>query len=381
MLHGAGYNEPRSVMASGFVTINGKALSTSRNRAVWADDYLAEDLHPDLLRYYLATSGGFQQDVDFRWDRFAERVNGELVGTLGNFIYRSLLFADRNYGGTPDAAVSDEVETEIADAMSDFEEAINDYSLRRAGDVAVKLAQFGNEYIQRNEPWKLTDEDAEAAAGVIRDCVQLSKAVAVLSAPVLPGKAEDLWSQLGEDGSVHDATIGDCLESPPAAFDEPAELFEGLDDDRIAELEGTLEEQIEAAEAARAEDESDAETEPEEADATDEFEPLTDDRISFEGFQELDVRVGRIESAEPVEGADKLVKLQVDIGLETRQVVAGIRQLHDLYSLPGTKVVVVANLEKAELFGEESNGMVLAAGEEADLLTTHGDSEPGTKVR
>jgi methionyl-tRNA synthetase len=91
--------------------------------------------------------------------------------------------------------------------------------------------------------------------------------------------------------------------------------------------------------------------------------------------------VGRIESAEPIEGADKLLKLTVDIGHEVRQVVAGLRQLHAYEDLPGTKVVVVANLEKAELFGTESNGMVLAAGEDADLLTTYGDSEPGTRVR
>ncbi len=99
MLHVAEYNEPRAVMASGFVNLNGKGFSTSRNRAVWADDYLDEGFDPDLLRYYLATNGGFQQDVDFSWDRFQERVNGELVGTVGNFVYRSLLFAARNYDG------------------------------------------------------------------------------------------------------------------------------------------------------------------------------------------------------------------------------------------------------------------------------------------
>jgi methionyl-tRNA synthetase len=91
--------------------------------------------------------------------------------------------------------------------------------------------------------------------------------------------------------------------------------------------------------------------------------------------------VGRIEAAEGIEGADDLVKLTVDLGAETRTIVAGLKQLHEVDDLPDTKVVVVANLEKAELFGVESNGMVLAAGDEADLLTTHGDAEPGTKVK
>ncbi|USZ69096.1 methionine--tRNA ligase [Halorussus salilacus] len=378
MLRGAGYNEPRAVMASGFVNLDGAAFSTSRNRAVWADDYLDEGFAPDLVRYYLTTTGGFQQDVDFSWEKFQERVNGELVGTLGNFAYRSLLFAARNYGGAPDAETSEEVAERIREATADFEDAINDYSLKAAGDAAVALAGFGNEYIQRNEPWNLTDDDPEAAAQVIYDCVQLAKAVAVLAAPILPEKAQTLWEQLGEDGSVHDAPLAAALESPPGAFDEPDELFEKIEDERVEELNEKLQERIDAA----AESAADAE-ETEDESMTDEtdIEPIADDRISFDDFQDLDLRVGRIESAEGIEGADDLARLEVDIGVETRQIVAGIKQLHDLDELPGEKVVIVANLEKAELFGVESNGMVLAAGEQADLLTTHGDSVPGTKVR
>jgi len=373
MLHVAGYSEPRAVCATGFVTIDGKGLSTSRNRAIWAREYLDEGFHPDLLRYYLTTMGGFQQDLDFSWARFRERVNGELVGTVGNFVYRSLLFAQRNYGGIPDADVSEEVAERIESATADFAAAVGDYDIRTAGDVAVKLAQFGNEYIQRNEPWKLTDSAPERAAQVIRDCVQLVKAVAVLLAPITPEKAETAWAQLGEDGSVHDVTLDACLLAPPAEFGEPTELFEKIDAERVEELDAALQSRIEAATAEA--DEADDEM------ATEDLEPLEDDRVSFETFQALDLRVGRIESAEPIEGSDKLARLEVDIGHERRQIVAGIKQLHDLDALPGTRVVVVANLEKAELFGVESDGMVLAAGEDADLLTTHGDSEPGTKVR
>ncbi|WP_256296821.1 methionine--tRNA ligase [Haloarchaeobius salinus] len=381
MLEVAGYSEPRAVCATGFVTINGKGLSTSRNRAIWAQEYLDEGFHPDLLRYYLTTMGGFQQDLDFSWDRFQERVNGELVGTVGNFLYRSLLFAYRNFGGTPEAELSAEVEERIEQAVDDFTAAVNEYEVRKAGDAAVKLAQFGNEYIQRNEPWKLDDDEA---APVIRDCVQLAKAVTVLIEPVAPGKAEAAWAQVGGEADVHDVTLDAALEPPATEFDEPAELFEQVEDERVDELNEKLADRV--AEAA-SDDDAEDETESEEAegddasDVSDELEPLLDERIGFEDFEALDIRVGRIESAEPVEGADKLAKLAVDIGFETRQVVAGIKQLHDLDELPGTKVVLLANMEKAELFGVESNGMVLAAGEQADLLTTHDDAEPGTKVR
>ncbi|SIQ77111.1 methionyl-tRNA synthetase [Haladaptatus litoreus] len=376
MLHAVGYNEPRAVMASGFVNLNDKGFSTSRNRAVWADDYLDEGFDPDLLRYYLSTTGGFERDVNFSWEQFQERVNGELVGTFGNFVYRSLLFAARNYDGAPDAEASDEVRHRIESAIDDFGEALNDYSLKKLGDAATSLAAFGNEYIQRNEPWKLTDDDPEKAEQVIYDCVQLSKALAVLYAPLLPGKAEALWSQLDEDGSVHETTIEDALAAPHGNFGEPDELFGKIEDERVEELNEKLQASIDAANDDAEDDEDMTDDE-----STTEDESTSNDRISFDEFQNLDLRVGRIESAEPIEGADALLRLEVNIGSETRQIVAGLKQLHDVDDLEGKKIVVVANLEKAELFGVESNGMVLAAGEEADLLTTHEDAEPGTKIK
>jgi len=378
MLHVAGYNEPRAIMASGFVNLDGRAFSTSRNRAIWVDDYLEAGFHPDLLRYYLVTVGGFQDDIDFSWERFAERVNGELVGNVGNFAYRALLFAERNWDGTPDADLSTEVEERIEAAIEAFREGVNEYSPRRAANAGVDLAHFGNEYIQQHEPWTLVDEAPEEAAQVIRDCVQISKAVAVLLSPTLPGKTQDLWAQLGHDGSVHTVEIDAAIEAPPADFGEPSELFEGIEDERVEALNAELEARIEAA---TVQEPTHDDTDTMDDDTSADVEPLADDRISFEDFQELDIRVGEILEADPIEGSDKLVRLEVDVGPETRQVVAGIKQLHDVEALPGTRVVVLVNLAKAELFGVESNGMVLAAGEEADLLTTHGDAFPGTKIR
>jgi len=396
MLHGADYTEPRAIMASGFVTLGGKGFSTSRDRAVWADEYLDEGFHPDLLRYYLATNGGFQQDVDFSWDKFRDRVNTELVGTLGNFVYRSLLFAARNYGGTPDAEVSQEVDDRIAEALEEFTDAINDYSIREAGNAAIRLAQFGNEYIQRNEPWKLTernepwkltDDEPEQARQVIYDCVQIAKALAVIFQPIAPETCQRLWDQLGEDGEVADMTVDAAREAPQGSFEEPEELFAKIEEERVEELNAKLEQRVEEATADDADADEDDEsmtddTSDDDSDAQPaDLEPIVEDRISFEEFQDIDLRVGEIVEAEPVEGADKLAKLKVDIGVEVRQLVAGIKQLHDLDELPGTRAIIVANLEEAELFGVESNGMLLAAGDEADILTTHGDSVPGTRVQ
>ncbi|WP_380675955.1 methionine--tRNA ligase [Salinigranum sp. GCM10025319] len=382
MLRGAGYNEPRAVMACGFITLNGKGFSTSRDRAVWADEYLDEGFHPDLLRYYLATNGGFQQDVDFSWEKFRERTNNELVGTVGNFLYRSLLFAYREFGGTPDADLSSEVRERIGDAIDDFQQGVNDYSVRKAGDAAVRLAAFGNEYIQRHEPWKLSDEDP-AKAQVIRDCVQIAKAVGVLFEPIAPEKCERLWASLSESDSVHEVEVDAALEPPAEEFGEPTELFEKIPDERVEELNEKLDARVAESEAESegGDGADDDDTDESGSDADADLEPLATDRIGFEDFQDLDIRVGRVLAAEGIEGADKLARLEVDIGVEERQIVAGIKQLHDLDSLVGERVIVLANLEKAELFGVESNGMLLAAGEDADILTTLGDAEPGEKVR
>jgi methionyl-tRNA synthetase len=303
MLEVADYAAPRAVCATGFITIGGKGLSTSRNRAIWAREYLDEGFHSDCLRYYLATNGGFQQDVDFSWEKFADRVNGELVGTLGNFLYRSLLFAHRNFGGTPGvseshpetsetesrpAEVSAEVRERIEDAQDAFRAAVNDYSVKAIGQTAVELAGFGNEYIQRNEPWKLGDDEA---APVIRDCVQIAKAVAVLFEPVAPGKAETIWAGLEEEGSVHEVELDAALAAPPAEFDEPTEPFAEVEDDHVAELTAALEDRV--AETANDEGETESdEADGDESSAVTDIEPVADDRISFEDFQELDVRVG-----------------------------------------------------------------------------------------
>jgi methionyl-tRNA synthetase len=379
MLRGAGFNEPRAVIATGFVGIDGKSLSTSRNRAIWASEYLDTGFHPDLFRYYITTGSSVEHDVDFSWDRFAERVNGELVGNIGNFCYRALLFASRNYDGSPDADLSDEVRGEIEDAVESFETAVTEYDVRTVGEVAVELADFGNEYIQRHEPWNLVDDDPDQAAQVIRDCVQLTKACAILMQPVMPEKAAALWDQLNEAGDVEDAELDEALGDTPEEFGEPDELFTQIEDETIEELNTELRESVAAAT-------EDDEEEDASADETDEsqqpdLEPLESGRLSFDDFDGVDMRVGEILEAEPIEDSDKLVRIEVDIGIETRQVVAGIKQLHDIEQLPGERCIVLANMEKAELFGYESNGMILAAGEEADLLTTHGDSPLGSRVK
>lgn len=240
ILHGVNYTEPRAVVASGFMTLDGEAFSTSRKHAVWVDDYLNAGLDPDLYRYYITTGTGFQQDLDFSWEHFQERVNDELIGTIGNFCYRTLLFATRTYDGVPDETIGTEVRDRIDEACTEFQDGINSYSTREATSAGIRLARYGNQYLQRHEPWTLTDSDPERAMQVIRECVQLVKAIAILLEPVMPEKSAELWEQLGEASSVHTATLDTAFGPPASEFGEVSELFDPISDEQITVLNEQL---------------------------------------------------------------------------------------------------------------------------------------------
>ena len=363
MLHGAGYSTPDAVMASGLVKINDRAFSTSRGRAVWLDeDYLDEGFPADFIRYYIVSYTGFENDLNFSWSLFQERVNNELVDTFGNFVYRSALLAHDNFDGAPDGELDGEVRGEIEAAVERFEDAVEEYNIKEVAEAGMAIAGFGNEYVQRNEPWNLLGEDDDGAADVLYNCLAVAKASALLLEPVMPSAAERVWSMLDE-GDVHGATLDAAHEPVEGELNEPEHLFEQVEDEKIEALEERLQERIG--------DEGEEDTEDTEG----------DDEIPFERFEELDIRVARIEDAEPIEDSDSLLLLNVDIGDETRQVVAGLKGLHAPEELLGERVVVVTNLETATIFGYDSEAMLLAAGDDVDLLTTGGDSVPGTEIK
>ena len=207
MLNVAEYNEPAPSWRAGSSTSNGKGFSTSRNRAVWADDYLDEGFHPDLLRYYLATNGGFQQDVDFSWERFQERVNWRTRRHC-----RQLRLPERccSRPGTTTArrtpTLSDEVASESSEAIDEFGAAVNDYSLKDLGDAADALAAFGNEYIQRNEPWKLDRRGPGAGrTGHLRLRPVRRRRSPSCSNRSCPARPKPSGRNSARTGSVHDA--------------------------------------------------------------------------------------------------------------------------------------------------------------------------------
>ena len=362
MLHGAGYGIPHAVVASGMLKIDDHKFSKSRGYVVWTnEDYLDQGLPADYLRYYMLTYTSHTKEMNFSWQLLQERVNNEVVNNLGNFLYRSLHLSQKQFGGVPEGTVEEEIKERISETIQTVTSLVEAYDFKGAVDAILSLSAWGNTYIQSREPWKLAKTDPEAMTRVMCNCLQLAKALTLLIEPVMPERAALIWAQLGQKEDMKTTGFEAGL-APlvPGTLPAPSIVFSKIDDKMTADLDSRLRERIEALDA--------------------EKKPKTP-QITIEEFAKVEMRTGIILSAEAVPKSSKLLKLQVHIGDEVRQIVSGIAQFHTPEDLIGKEVVVCTNLKPAKLFGIESNGMILTAGDEASLLTPATPVAPGTKIR
>ncbi|MHB8119321.1 MAG: methionine--tRNA ligase [Methanothrix sp.] len=368
MLKGAGYTLPCAVVASGMLKIDDKKFSKSRGNVIWVkDDYLEKGLHPDLLRYYLASYTAHNKEVNFAWKIFADKVNTELVGAFGNFINRALTFTVKNFEGcVPRGEIDQGVMARIKQTLNEVVSDLEEYEFKKAADSVMTLADYGNIYFQSHEPWKLVKSDKASAGVVLRSCLQIAKALVLFMEPFMPSKMQNAWKQLGLEGAVAEKSFQEALLplAEGGLLGTPEILFSRMEEAFVKELDRIFKERVEKAEVK----EKTAEKKGE---------------ISFEDFGSLDLRIGEIKEAGPIKGSKKLLKLLVDIGGETRQVVAGIAEAYSAEELVGTQAVVLANLKPTKLFGVESQAMLLAADAagKAVLLRPRESVETGTKVR
>ena len=238
MLKGAGYSLPYAVVASGMVKVEGKVFSKSRGYVIWVeDDYLNEGLDPDALRYYVVSYTGHVRDLDFSWRTYAEKVNRELVATLGNFLYRALLFAKRNYGVIPEGDVEEEVRAVVEEAITEIRRGLDEYEFKRVVDAVLAIASYGNRYLQEGEPWRCIKTDPERAKLIVHNALWLAKAIAVLMEPIMPFKALELWRQLGYGERVN-VPLDEALSPLEAGLElgVPKPLFEKVSMEKIEEL-------------------------------------------------------------------------------------------------------------------------------------------------
>jgi len=383
--HG-GFVLPDNVPANEFLNIEGEKVSTSRNWAVWVHEYIND--FPgceDVLRYVLCANAPETKDNDFTWKDFQDRNNSELVSIFGNFVNRTWVLMHKLCNGKVPKlheAILDEKDKalieDIRDAKTKVESLLETFKFREALYEVIDLSRKGNRYMQEKEPWivarqtgddgKPTTEAQQQIDNCLHLCLQLTANLAILINPFLPTTAKKMlgmmkviekmleWENAGQLSLLK---VGYSLREPQLLFrkiedTEISSQVEKLKAGLIKSTNQSMEEKtlsVENATAAPA-----AETKPVKAE------------IQFDDFAKIDLKVGTILSAEKVEKADKLLKLEVDLGFEKRTIVSGIALHFEPTAIIGKQVVVVTNLAPRKMRGIESNGMILMAENAAGKL-------------
>ena len=360
VLNGAGFRQPTSVYAHGFLTVDGQKMSKSRGTFIKARTYL-DNLNPEFLRYYYAAKlGPTIEDIDLNLEDFIARVNSDLVGKLVNIASRCAGFISKRFAGELAAVLPEpQLFAEFADASDAIAAHYEAREYSKAMRLVMALADKANRYIDEHKPWVMA-KDEDRLPDVQLVCTQginMFRSLMVYLAPVIPGVAESSRAFLNESGWHWQDASAPLLGSRINKF-KP--LLTRVDPKQVERM---VEQSKESTPVADKQD--------------DEF-------ISIDDFMKVDLRIARIEQAEPVEGADKLLALTLDVGDDKRQVFAGIKAAYDPEALVGRHVIVVANLAPRKMRFGLSEGMVLAAGpggEDIFLLSPDDGAKPGMRVK
>lgn len=357
MEHG-GYILPDDVPANEFMNLEGDKISTSRNWAVWLHEYLEEfPGKQDVMRYALTANAPESKDNDFTWKDFQARNNNELVAIMGNFINRTVVLTQKYFDGkVPSIATIEKIDQEVLDELAKYPakigQAIESYRFREALGFLMDVSRLGNKYLAETEPWKKIKESPERVGTVLHIASQVGAALAILSAPFLPFTAQKLATLFGvANASWEAAGIGKLIPVNHPLGDATL-LFEKIEDE-------TIEKQVQKL--------LDSKKMNAAANHIPQVKPAKG-LVSYEDFMKMDLRVGKILTAEPVVKSNKLLKFTVDTGLDTRTIVSGIAKYFTPEEMIGKKVTVLANLAPRLIMGVESQGMLLFAENEDGTL-------------
>ena len=381
MLDGAGYRKPTSVYAHGFVTVNGAKMSKSRGTFIKARTYL-EHLNPEYLRYYFASKLTSNiTDLDLNLEDFAQKVNADLVGKVVNIASRCASFISKKFDGKLSAEIAEPaLLAEFTAAGETIAESFEKREFARAIREIMALADKANQYIDAKAPWVLAKNEATLTEAhlVCSMGINLFRVLMHYLKPVLPAMAKEVELFLNDELSW--STYQTALTNHSINVFKP--LMQRVEMTKVEAMVEGSKENLQPTAAAPVAKAAVAETKA--APATESaIEPIGE-TITIDDFAKLDLRVARIINAEHVEGADKLVKLQLDLGNEQRQVFAGIKSAYQPEQLIGRLTVMVANLAPRKMRFGMSEGMVMAAGpggSDIFLLTPDDGATPGMRVK
>jgi methionyl-tRNA synthetase len=356
---------PKQVWAHGWFLMDAAKMSKSKGNVILPRP-IANMLGMDALRYFLLREVVFGQDGNFSYDALVTRYNSDLANGLGNLASRTAALIEKNFGGKipkpaerkpQDEALANEAQAAIGEVLENYDRL----SFARALETIWSVIASADKYLTTEQPWALGNSDQEQArkATVLWTTAELLRIVSALAHPVLPASTARVWALLGMPGSVGAVEL-DRLRwaqlAPGTQMGKAQTLFPRVDkNEAIERIEAMANEEMNPTPAAKP---AAASATPSGAAAA----PQTaTEKIGIEDFAKVEMRVGQIKTAERIVGADKLLKLTVDIGTEIRQICAGIAQYYEPEKLIGRKVAVVVNLAPRKLRGVESNGMIIAA--------------------
>ena len=366
------YIVPDNVPSNEFLNLEGDKISTSRNWAVWLNEYLVDfPGKPDVLRYVLTANAPETKDNNFTWKDFQARNNNELVAVYGNFVNRALVLTKKYFEGkVPACGELTEYDNAIIDEFVNVKERVENlldqYKFREAQKEAMELARIGNRYLAETEPWKLAKSDLGRVATILNLSLQLVANLAIVFEPFLPFSSKKLRGMLQYDKFQWENLGRVDLLQPGHQLGEVSLLFEKIEDDAI---------QVQLDRLERIKKENEA--------ANYKANPIRKE-CSFEDFEKLDIRVGTVLECTKVPKADKLLQFKIDDGLETRTILSGIAKHFNPEELVGKQVCFIANLPPRTLRGIVSEGMILSAEDnegKLSLLTVTPSAKPGSEVK
>ncbi len=364
--YGDGFILPDNVPANEFLNLEGDKISTSRNWAVWLDEYLVDfPGKQDVLRYVLCANAPETKDNDFTWKDFQQRNNSELVAIYGNFVNRAIVLTHKYFGGAVPATgaaglldIDRKALDEIPAIKKSLEENLCNYKFREALKEAMNLARIGNKYLTETEPWKLAKTDLDRVATILNVSLQFCANMAIAFEPFIPFSSEKLMKMLNIDANENRwDTLGRYDILPAGHKINPAELLFAKVED--AEIDA----QIKKLADAKAANEAAAKA------AASKPAPVSQKtECSYDDFMKMDIRTATVLQAVKVPKTDKLLKLTIDTGLDTRTIVSGIAEYYSPEEMVGRQICILANLAPRKIKGIESKGMILMAKDESGKM-------------
>ncbi|MEK6940616.1 MAG: methionine--tRNA ligase [Nanoarchaeota archaeon] len=343
LAHG-GYNLPYNVVGLQYLNYESGKFSKSENRGVFCENLPTAGLSPDYWRFYLSTLIPENKDTNFSWDELQKRINNELIANFGNFVNRTLTFVNNNFDGkiTKPKKRDIEFENDVKKHCDEVRKHFENVELRDALASVLKLSSYGNIYFDKKQPWKTKDKDT------LFYCVNLCNDLALLIQPFLPDTSKKILNTINSKSKTWDdlarfKVIG--------KIKKPELLFKKLEKEDIIRLT--------------------------------EKTSTCKKMVTIEDFKKLELRIGKVILVSDHPKADNLYILQVDIGNEKRQIVAGLKKYYKKDEIKGMNIIIVANLKPAVLRGVESNGMLLAAEKDGNvvILTSDKDIKAGAEIR